>query len=316
MTKKILKLIVCLSVFFIFLELTIRLVSYSLLRLNIGHFRNSDKNTIICIGDSFTYGINVGIKETYPKILEKKLNGKSLTQKYGVVNLGRPGASSGYVLASLEKWIKQYNPEIILILTGWNCNDYDFAKYSMKRKNKKEFKKIRFYLFINRSRVYRLIKYILARFKGISYESVYTEVTSMRLYNFVDYQKICLENLIKICELVKQQNIRTVILNYPQIPPPSNSYTDIEYYHYIFGNTPIKEMDYLIKKRDGKNAVNSIIEYVAASFSVPYINNADIFSKTRNKNLFSKRDHHPNAEGNNLIAMNVYRKLVEEKFIK
>lgn len=317
MIKKILKSIGFLVVFLIILEITIRLISYSLLRLNTGYFKNNAKeHVILCIGDSFTYGINVTPEEKYPRILEKKLNRQNPAEKYTVINLGRPGASSGYAAASLEKWIKHFNPEIILMLTGWNCNDYDFAKHSMEKNDKKEFEKIRFYLFINRFRVYRLAKYILARVKGISYESIYPEVTSMRLYNFSDYQKICLENLTKICEILKHHNVMTVLLNYPQTPPPANPYTGIEYYHYIFGNTPIKETDYLIKKREGKNAVNSIIEYVAASFSIPYVNNAEVFNKNRNKNLFLKGDHHPNSDGNSLMAETVYKKLVEEKFLK
>ncbi|MBN1383828.1 MAG: hypothetical protein JW983_02970 [Elusimicrobia bacterium] len=317
MGKKILKLIVYLCIFLICSEITIRLASYFLLRFNIGYFKNNTmEHIILCVGDSFTYGINVDMGQKYPKILEKKLNETNLTHKYKVINLGKPGASSGYVLASLQKWIKQFHPEIILILTGWNCNDHDFAKYSMKKKDTKEFKKIKFYLFINRCRVYRLIRYILAKFKNVSYESIYPEVISMRLYNFSDYQKICLENLMKICEIVKQHNIKTVLLNYPQTQPPANPYTNIEYYHYIFGNTRIKETDYLIKKRNGKNAVNSIIEFVAGSFSIPYINNADIFSKSRNKKLFIDGDHHPNAGGNDLMASSVYEKLIKEKFIK
>lgn len=317
MIKKLLKSIAYLGIILIFFEIAIRLISYSLLRLNLGYFKsNTKEHIILCIGDSFTYGINVKPEEKYPKILEKLLNGQNLAEKYTVINLGRPGASSGYAAASLEKWLKHFEPEIILILTGWNCNDYDFAKYSIRKNNKKEFEKIRFYLFINRFRVYRLVKYILARFKGISYEAVYPEVTSMRLYNFSDYQKICLENLTKICEIIKRHNVRTVLLNYPQAPPPANLYTGIEYYHYIFGNTAIKETDYLLKKREGKNAVNSIIEYVAASCSIPYVNNAEIFNKNRNKNLFLKGDHHPNAGGNSLIAETVYEKLVEEKFIE
>ena len=75
---------------------------------------------IICMGDSVTFGWPTPPEETYPKILEKILNTKSINLKYEVLNAGVPGYTSYQGLKFLEKDILSYNPDLIVVYFGIN----------------------------------------------------------------------------------------------------------------------------------------------------------------------------------------------------
>jgi lysophospholipase L1-like esterase len=266
--------------------------------------------TVLCIGDSFTFGIKVPDEEKYPAILERLLNAGSTDPKYRVINVGRPGKSSGFVLASLDKWIRRYRPRVVVIMTGWNCNDSDFAEYRVQSGRGAGLTRVKLALFLNRFATYRLAKYLVARFESVPTESVYRRVISMELYDFQDYQRVGLGNLTKICERLKQRGVPLVLLTYPEARPPANPYSATEYYHYIFGKSPIGEADYLLKERHGKIAINAIIEYVAHGYSVPLADNAEAFRGRREADVFLVGDHHPNAAGNRIVAETVLATLV------
>lgn len=290
------------------LEVGLRVGTYILSVKNRGGTA-AGEYTILCIGDSFTYGINVLPQQKYPAVLERMLNARSSGRKYRVVNLGRPGSSTGYVLASLDEWIESYHPQLVLIMSGWNCNDYDFAEYRTHGGRGAGLVLVRVSLFFNRLKTYRLAKYLVARLQSVPTESVYPRVVSMELYDFRDYQNIALENLGKISEKLRRAGVPAVFLTYPQALPPKNPYTDTEYYHYIFGKRAITEDDYLLKDRHGKIAINTVIEYVARSYGIPLADNAAAFSDWPDSQVILPDDHHPNAAGNRLIARTVLQAL-------
>jgi lysophospholipase L1-like esterase len=297
------------------LELGIRLTTY-VLSIQGRHRAAGGEQTVLCIGDSFTFGIGVPPNQKYPAILERQLNARSTGAKYRVVNLGRPGTSSGFVLASLDSWIATYRPQLVLIMTGWNCNDYDFAEYRAESGRGAGLSGLRVSLVFNRLKVYRLAKYLFARLQSVPGEAVYPRVISMQLYDFRDYQQIALANLVKISEKLRQRGVPLVFLTYPQATPPKNPYTETEYYHYIFGKGPISEADYLLKDRGGKIAINSVIEYVARSYSVPLADNALAFRGWPEPEVFLEGDHHPNAAGNRLVSKAVLKTLSDAGLVQ
>ncbi len=78
---------------------------------------------IVCIGESTTFGVGCTCdKNTYPALLEQKLNGKINREdlRIEVINAGVPSYTSFqcYMLLGLE--IIALKPDLIIIYTGWN----------------------------------------------------------------------------------------------------------------------------------------------------------------------------------------------------
>ncbi|MFH0783045.1 MAG: arylesterase [Pseudomonadota bacterium] len=73
--------------------------------------------TIVAVGDSLTAGFGVAEEESYPALLEKKLQADG--HQYRVVNAGVSAETSSGTLARLE-WILTLNPDIVILETGAN----------------------------------------------------------------------------------------------------------------------------------------------------------------------------------------------------
>jgi acyl-CoA thioesterase I len=73
--------------------------------------------TIVALGDSLTAGFGVDLEESYPALLEKKLQDNGYS--YRVINAGVSGETSSGTLARLE-WILTQNPDIVIVETGAN----------------------------------------------------------------------------------------------------------------------------------------------------------------------------------------------------
>lgn len=78
---------------------------------------NVDMKKIVALGDSLTAGFGVDLSESYPALLEKKLQENGY--QYTVVNAGVSGETSSGTLARVE-WILSQNPEIVIVETGAN----------------------------------------------------------------------------------------------------------------------------------------------------------------------------------------------------
>ena len=73
----------------------------------------SDYRTIICFGDSLTYGTGAGKGMDYPSQLSQMLNKP-------VINAGVPGDTIGRALSRLERDVLSKNPDIVMITLGGN----------------------------------------------------------------------------------------------------------------------------------------------------------------------------------------------------
>lgn len=73
--------------------------------------------TIVAFGDSLTAGYGVSLEESYPKILEQKLNEQNISVK--VINMGVSGETTEIALERLD-FINNQNPDIILLGIGAN----------------------------------------------------------------------------------------------------------------------------------------------------------------------------------------------------
>lgn len=77
--------------------------------------RGSSMRTILCIGDSFVWGVGgIGFPEQLQDILRERHGAGA----FNVINAGRAGTNSSYVVSQLPKALEQYKPDVVIILTG------------------------------------------------------------------------------------------------------------------------------------------------------------------------------------------------------
>ncbi|MFN0206217.1 MAG: SGNH/GDSL hydrolase family protein [Planctomycetota bacterium] len=112
----------CLGVclFFLLLELGLRLTGFVYLQINRRSGVTAAPRAILCLGDSHTFGIWLKNAETYPAQLEQLLNQGETTKTWAVVNRGVPGMASGDVLARLEESISERKWDAVVVTVGVN----------------------------------------------------------------------------------------------------------------------------------------------------------------------------------------------------
>jgi lysophospholipase L1-like esterase len=82
---------------------------------------------IACVGDSWTFGMNVDQDRSYPARLEALLAGESPPRPAEVLNFGVLGYSSFQGLQVLERRVLDLRPDVVVI--GFAMNDSDVAGY-------------------------------------------------------------------------------------------------------------------------------------------------------------------------------------------
>lgn len=86
----------------------------------------SDAVTILCVGDSHTYGAPLPAAESYPAQLQARLDARP-GQTYRVVNLGVPGINSAMIANRFEDHLVRYRPDLVILWAGgnnrWNENE-------------------------------------------------------------------------------------------------------------------------------------------------------------------------------------------------
>jgi hypothetical protein len=83
--------------------------------------------TILCVGDSHTYGLSLPPEQSYPAQLESRLSQRHPERVFQVVNLGIPGMNSGYLANRLERQMLQLRPQLVLVWVGIN-NQWNVAE--------------------------------------------------------------------------------------------------------------------------------------------------------------------------------------------
>jgi lysophospholipase L1-like esterase len=82
--------------------------------------------TILCVGDSHTYGAPFPEPQSYPFQLEQRLRSTS-ERDIQVVNLGVPGMNTPMVANRLERQIARLHPDLIIVWAGvnsfWNATE-------------------------------------------------------------------------------------------------------------------------------------------------------------------------------------------------
>jgi len=152
-----------LLILLLFLELGLRLGGVLYLKLhypraNVNH-AGSVENTfnILCLGDSFTFGLGASFENSYPRQLERLL-WKNMGAAINVINAGRLGNTSSLLLKNLEKDIALYRPHIAIVMIGcnnsWNFEDSSYFKLYKERVGYLQ----KIDRMLNHLKIYKLIK--------------------------------------------------------------------------------------------------------------------------------------------------------------
>lgn len=70
---------------------------------------------VLCMGDSWTYGVGAPKGEAYPDYL-----GRILGTGYVVINEGRPGMNSSQLAARLPALLEKHHPDYVVVMVGMN----------------------------------------------------------------------------------------------------------------------------------------------------------------------------------------------------
>lgn len=116
-----------------------------------------EKNNIILLGDSCTFGLGVLYEDTYGAILEKMLNDSSGT-KFTVYNFGTPGFTSFQCRKLLENIINHLEPYLIVCYIGAN-DGARVIEYSDKEYFEHINSKTRLFIYqiVKHSNIYKLL---------------------------------------------------------------------------------------------------------------------------------------------------------------
>ncbi|MFC1889462.1 GDSL-type esterase/lipase family protein, partial [Thermodesulfobacteriota bacterium] len=77
-----------------------------------------EEATILCVGDSFTWGGQVKREEAYPAQLQRRLDSEATDRSFRVVNAGVCKMDTYDLLQRLPAWLEKYDPEIMVLLIG------------------------------------------------------------------------------------------------------------------------------------------------------------------------------------------------------
>ncbi len=125
--------------------LSVALVAEIALRLvGMAHYRDATATkrkqggsdyTILCMGDSFTFGIGATTGRAYPMQLEDLLNARTDSRRFTVVNRGIGGHNTSQIRHDAQGWLAEFQPDLVVLLAGgpnlWNF--WGYASYQSKQ---------------------------------------------------------------------------------------------------------------------------------------------------------------------------------------
>lgn len=125
-----------------------------------GEVRGSDY-TILCMGDSFTFGIGASEGGDYPRQLERLLNSKIRNRRFVVVNRGVGGYNTSQILNYFPAWVDEIKPDLIVVMAG-GANAWNYWGYRAYKRGDSVLSRMHDQLY--RIRIFKLIKLLQKRF--------------------------------------------------------------------------------------------------------------------------------------------------------
>ncbi len=185
---------------------------------------DSGAYTIVCIGDSFTYGWGVDTLDTYPKQLERLLNGSKIMIKgFKVFNLGIPGSNSSQHLKLIEELVTSHNkPNLIILLTGandaWNLSDSNLYEF-VKKDKPYDYLGLKAKTFLANLKIYNMLKVISLNMHRLPKESGFDPFKIIPKHEGIDtvsLEKLFEHNLSRIVKVCRDNQVGLIVQNYPR----------------------------------------------------------------------------------------------------
>ncbi len=214
-------------------------VSYSINSLGFrdieyGAVKPQNTFRILMVGDSYTEGYGVESADSFPKQLESMLNNGSAGKKYEVISAGVGSYSPILEYLLLKYRGIQLNPDLVILNFDWSdpFDDYDYSRFAVRnnadviavkrqpQENKSLFANLRNFMS-KRSYIYQ---FFAQKFAATTSPIVPGDREKDRLIflrdNLTDSDYDALFGnsapyLVKIKDMLKQQNISFVIHTYP-----------------------------------------------------------------------------------------------------
>lgn len=119
-----------LLIVFIVLEIALRIFGSFYSSKQLGrNDTNGDKTfTVLCLGDSFTYGIGAHADKSYPAQLEQIIINKEKIP-VRVINEGICAGNTTQMLENIQKLLQVYHPNVVVMLFGM-ANSWNYYGYS------------------------------------------------------------------------------------------------------------------------------------------------------------------------------------------
>ncbi len=115
--KKIARVLLGLVLFLVLLEAGMRFGGFVLLSIQeFGNLRSAKQKgvyRILCIGESTTQG-------QYPYLLEQVLNQRNIGVHFSVIDKGRPGVNTLFIMNRVESYLAEYRPDMVVAMMGIN----------------------------------------------------------------------------------------------------------------------------------------------------------------------------------------------------
>ena len=82
--------------------------------------KKTTKIRIICLGSSTTYGTGLNYSDTYPKLLQDRLDRRFGENRFEVINAGQPGLDLPQILSLVKREIIYLYPDIVILMNTSN----------------------------------------------------------------------------------------------------------------------------------------------------------------------------------------------------
>lgn len=167
---------------------------------------------VLCVGDSYTYGVYVDRALTYPSQLQAELERLS-GRPYSVVNAGMPGQNTAMMRRRLTNLIEQHHPQIVIALGGvnnaWNAIDtQEWGQPSFAD---------RLDILLSRSKFYQLLKLVRLRYQLARQGGpVPQRAEAMRGIFDEDFLfRVTRDDLVAMAQIAAAAGVRFVSQSYP-----------------------------------------------------------------------------------------------------
>lgn len=255
---------------------------------DVGHSGEDNYFKILALGDSFTFGVGVELKNTYLSLLEKLLNEGTITQRYSIIKAGIIGYSTYNERVYLEKKGLNYNPNMVMVQFWWDDLGINHITYLadmgfLTTGKVKDFAQLR--LFLNRYlRSYAFLRRIFSKNFNRALFTNKIGVDSEDADTLKNKFEITLKEFKEIESICKDKHIINLFILVPSKEFLSNGSLEREWNSFCL----------FLKDND--------VKYIDL---LPALKDAVI----RGDKPFFDIDPHLNKTGHKLIAQEIYKRL-------